>query len=111
MLTLIYALFDGVVGMEITLIGYGLCAVLYFVICFLFRCNRSGKGRVLIGWLVCELICDVLWYVIYYPDGYYVNYGIGGAAGMLLWPAALVGAAAMVSSVNANRYSKNADAE
>ena len=106
MLTLFYAWYDGVVGMEIALIGYAICTFLFFAVCFLFRCNRTGKGCVIAGWMICELICDVLWYLIYYPDGNYVNHGIGGAAGMFLWPAALTAAAILVTAINQEKHSE-----
>ena len=105
MLTVLYMLLDGIVGMGITLAGYALCVAAYFFLCFLFRCNRMGKRKVFFGWLACELLCDVLWYLIYYPNGSYVNYGLGGATGSLLLPAALAAAGVLVAAINQEKYS------
>ena len=35
MVTMFYAWFDGVMGMEITLMGYAVCVLAYFAACFL----------------------------------------------------------------------------
>ncbi len=100
MLIMLYMLLDGIVGMGITLLGYAVCAAAYFFICFLFKANRAGKRNVVLGWLTCELLCDVLWYLIYYPNGNYVNHGIGGAAAMLLLPAVLFITATLTTLIN-----------
>jgi len=100
MATMIYAWYDGVVGMEITLLGYAVCVLVYFAGCMLFRRNRAGKGSVLAGWLVCELVCDLLWYAFFFQNGDYVNRGIGGAAACLLLPVLLLTAGLIVTSLN-----------
>lgn len=100
MLTMLYMLLDGISGMEISLLGYAVCVAVYFLICFLFRSNRAGKGIVFLSWLICELLCDVLWYLIFYQNGNYVNYGIGGTTVLFLLPGTLFVAAVSVTVIN-----------
>ncbi len=88
MLTMLYMLLDGVVGMEISLVGYAVCTGAYFLFCFLCKANRKRKKHIVLGWLSCEILCDLLWYLIFYRNGDYVNYGVGGTAVLLLLPAA-----------------------
>lgn len=105
MLTMLYMLLDGVVGMEICLVGYAVCVAAYFLVCFLLRPNRAGKRRIVValGWLISELLCDVIWYLIFYQNGDYVNFGIGGAAAMLLLPGTLFLSAVITTAVNAEK--------
>ena len=66
----------------------GVCMLVYFAGCFLVRQNREkpARSRVLAGWCLTEILCGLLWYLIWFPGGTYHNYGIGGAAGVLLYP-------------------------
>lgn len=100
MVTMIYAWLDGVQGMEITLLAYAVCVLAYFGFCFLFRANRCGKCKVLLGWLVSEAACDVFWFLYYYQNGSYVNRGIGGATSCFLLPILLLAAALAVTALN-----------
>jgi len=102
MVTMIYAWFDGVMGMEITLMGYAVCVLAYFAACFLSRSNRAGKGKVMLGWLVCELSCDLLWYFCYFENGIYVNKGLAGSAACFILPVLLFTAGLIVSALNEN---------
>lgn len=110
MVTMLYAWHDGVMGMDITLVCYGICVALYILFCFLFRANRTGKGKVLLGWLACEGICDLVWWRAFYPEGYYVNHGISGTMICFLLPMLLVMAAMAVTALNMVKLEK-ADAE
>lgn len=91
MFTAIYSL-DKVVGAEIMLAGWILCAVVYVVVCGLFRANRTKSGMriVLLALLGAEVVADALCAFVYYDSGNYVNCGIGGTYGLLLWPLALL---------------------
>ena len=95
-----YMMLDGIVGMEISLLCYAVCTAAYFLFCFLFKANRTGKKRVLLGWVICEIFCDILWYLIFYQDGNYVNHGIGGAAALFLLPLVYFSAGIILSLIN-----------
>ena len=75
-------------GAEVMLAGVLVCALVYLAICLLLGVGRKERGiqRVLCALLVAEAVCDVLWYVMYFPDGQYRNWGIGGVYGAVLWP-------------------------
>ena len=100
MITMIYAWIAGVMGMEITLACYGICVLLYFGLCFLFRTNRIGKLRVLCGWLISEVLCDLFWYVCYFENGDYVNRGLAGSLACVLLPILLGLAGLVVTALN-----------
>ncbi len=86
MVTAIYSL-SQVYGAELWLLFWFVCAVIYLGISFLIKDNRTKKGikNVLIGLLVSEVIIDLVWTIIYYHNGTYLNYGIGAVYGLLLW--------------------------
>ena len=86
MVTAIYSL-SKVHGAELWLLFWLACVAVYLVISFLIKDNRTKKGvkNVLIGLLVAEVIIDLLWAMIYYRNGTYLNYGIGAVYGLLLW--------------------------
>lgn len=86
MVTAIYSL-SQVYGAELWLLFWFVCAAIYLGICFLIKDNRTKKGikNVLIGLLVSEVIIDLVWAIIYYHNGTYLNYGIGAVYGLLLW--------------------------
>ena len=92
-----------VVGAEILMAGFGICAVLYGLCCFLIRENRGKKSRrrVLLGFLIAAVACDLLWFLFYFPGGEYRNYGLGGVFAVFLWPCLLLLAGAIVTAYNA----------
>ena len=92
MVTAIYSL-SQVHGAELWLLFWVICAAAYFGICMLITQNRTKHGvkNVLIGLLIAEVIIDLVWAIIYYHNGTYLNYGIGAIFGLILWiPALLV---------------------
>lgn len=101
MLISIYAL-GKVVGAEILLAGVLVCALVYLAFCISFRSNRTGRGvkTVLHCLLGAELICDVAWWLIYFPCFEYHNWGIGGVYGAVLWPMLLFVAGVTATGVN-----------
>ncbi len=86
MITAIYSL-SQVHGAELWLLFWLVCVVIYLGISFLIRHNRTKKAvkNVLIGLLIAEVIIDLIWAIIYYHNGTYLNYGIGAVYGLLLW--------------------------
>ena len=101
MITAIYSL-SYVYGAELWLLFWAVCAVVYLAICGAFRTNRAPGAfkRVMIGLLVAEVIVDLVWALIYYDNGVYLNYGIGAIYGLLLWIPALVIAGVTVTLRN-----------
>ena len=91
MVTAIYSL-SFVHGAELWLLFWGICVIIYFVIGLLIKLNRNKKGikNMLIGLLIAEVITDLIWAIIYYHNGTYINYGIGAVYGLLLWIPVLV---------------------
>ena len=79
MLTALYSV-GSVVGADLWMKGVLLTSLAYFLICFSFRRSRSGRGvlAVLMGWLLTELLCDVVWLAEFWPGGMYHNGGLGG---------------------------------
>ena len=98
-------LLDNVYGAGVMLAGVLVCAALYLAGGLIPRCGRTRKGRktVLLGLLCGEAVCDLAWWLIYFPGGEYRNYGIGGVYGALLWPLALFIIGAVVGAINADR--------
>ena len=86
MITAIYSLTQ-VQGAELWLLFWLVSIVIYLGISFLIKHNRTKKGvkNVLIGLLIAEVIIDLMWAIIYYRNGTYLNYGIGAVYGLLLW--------------------------
>ena len=91
MITAIYSL-SRVRGAELWLLFWLVCVVIYLAIGFSLKNNRTGNGvkNVLIGLLTAEAITDLMWAVIYYNNGTYLNYGIGAVYGVFLWVPILV---------------------
>ena len=91
MITAIYSL-SRVRGAELWLLFWLVCVVIYLAIGFSLKNNRTGNGvkNVLIGLLIAEAITDLMWAVIYYNNGTYLNYGIGAVYGVFLWVPILV---------------------
>ena len=91
MITAIYSL-SRVHGAELWLLFWLICVVIYLAIGFSLKNSRTGNGvkNVLIGLLIAEAITDLMWAVIYYHNGTYLNYGIGAVYGVFLWVPILV---------------------
>lgn len=103
MVTAIYSLAQ-VHGAELWLLFWLICVVVYLVISFLIKHNRTKKGvkNVLIGLLIAEVIIDLIWAIIYYHNGTYLNYGIGAVYGLLLWIPILVVTLVIITAKNRN---------
>ena len=101
MVTAIYSL-SQVHGAELWLLFWLVCLVAYLILCFAIKCNRTkqGRKRVFIGLLVVEVVVDLIWAIIYYRNGVYINYGIGAVYGMFIWVPALIIATIIVSKKN-----------
>lgn len=101
MVTAIYSL-SQVHGAELWLLFWLVCVVIYLGISFLIKHNRTPKGvkNVLIGLLIAEVIIDLMWAIIYYHNGTYLNYGIGAVYGLLLWVPVLVVTSVIVTVKN-----------
>ena len=86
MVTAIYSL-SFVHGAELWLLFWFLCICIYLGICLMIKSNRTRNGikNALIGLLIAEILIDVIWGVIYYHNGVYLNYGIGAVYGVLMW--------------------------
>lgn len=91
MVTAIYSL-TFVHGAELWLLFWGICVVVYLSIGLLIKQNRTRKGikNMLIGLLIAEVFTDLIWAIIYYHNGIYINYGIGAVYGLLLWIPVLI---------------------
>ena len=91
MFTAIHSL-NNVIGAEYWLIGLLVCALIFVLGCLLFKQCRTPKGirTIVFSLLLSEIVCDIAWYLIYYPAGNYHNYGIGGVFVLLLWPVLLL---------------------
>lgn len=103
MVTAIYSL-SQVHGAELWLLFWLVCVVIYLGISFLIKHNRTKKGvkNVLIGLLIAEVINDLIWAIIYYHKGTYLNYGIGAIYGLLLWIPILVVTLVIITAKNKN---------
>lgn len=88
---------------EIWLIGWLVCALLYFAVLILPKKNKTKNGikNLLFYFLLAEILVDLVWALIYYNKSGYVNHGIGAAYGLLLWPVALV-----ISGIFATKLNK-----
>lgn len=104
MITAIYSL-SFVHGSELWLMFWLVCVSAYIGICFMMKPNRSRKAikTVFLGLLVAEVIIEIVWATIYYHNGTYSNYGIGGIYGLLLWIPALVFTSIIVTAKNIKR--------
>ena len=103
MITAIYSL-SFVHGAELWILFWFLCLIAYLGICFAFRTNRTKSGRktVLVGLLIAEVLIDLVWAIVYYHNGTYLNYGIGAVYGIVLWIPVLAVTAIIVSVKNRN---------
>ena len=80
-------------GIELVLTGCLLCLTVSS------RKNRTHRGlkRVGIAMLCCELLCSLLWLLIFYPNGAYHNYGLQGALFFLIYPVTLAVSGAVIA--------------
>ena len=103
MMTAIYGL-SLVHGAELWILFWFLCLIAYLGICFAFRTNRTKSGRktVLVGLLIAEVLIDLVWAIVYYHNGTYLNYGIGAVYGIIMWIPVLAVTAMIVSLKNRN---------
>jgi len=101
MVTAIYSLTQ-VHGAELWFLFWLVCVVVYLYICLLIKHNRTKKGvkNVLIGLIIAEVIIDLMWAIIYYDNGTYLNYGIGAVYGLLLWVPILVITLVIITAKN-----------
>lgn len=101
MVTAIYSL-DKVNGAEVMIFGWVVCAVIYVIGCFLPKGNRSWQGCREIFWylLASEIVTDIIWTILYYEDGHYINHGLGSIYGVLIWPMILLAAGIFVTMQN-----------
>ena len=89
MFTSIYAL-KWVIGAKIWLIGCIICLIIAFVAAFSIKTNRKRPN----------CIIDVVWFLMYFPNGEYVNMGLASASGLLLYPFILALGVTIVSMIN-----------
>ena len=89
-------------GAEVVLLANGLWLMLCVGGSFLFRCNRTpgGRRRLLWGIFLAAAFCDAVMFWALFPHGNYVNHGIGAAWGMLVYPAVVFAAAALLTAWN-----------
>lgn len=92
-----------VVGGELLLLTWGICAAIYLAVGFVRRKGRGRKGRyqlligLLIGLLVSEVLVDVIFFLTFFPGGEYRNWGVGSVSVVGVWPAALLAAYAITT--------------
>ena len=86
-------------GIELVLTGCLLCLTVFSTLTVSSRKNRTHKGlkRVGIAMLCCELLCSLLWLLIFYPNGAYHNYGLQGALFFLIYPVTLAVSGAVIA--------------
>ena len=101
MFTSIYAL-KWVIGANIWLIGCIICLIIAFVAAFSIKTNRKKPNSIVavIGIILSEILGDVVWFLMYFPNGEYVNMGLASASGLLLYPFILALGVTIVSMIN-----------
>lgn len=106
MITAIYSL-SHIYGAEIWIAFWLICFFLYAAICLLIPYNRSKRGikTVLLHAFIAAVSVDLIWMLVYYPGGSYINYGIGAVCGWSVWIVALVIAGVTAAQKNI-RYRK-----
>ena len=105
MITAIYSL-TYVHGAELWLLFWAICTAVYLAACYAIRANRM-KGafkRVLIALLIAEVVVDLIWALIYYHNGVYLNYGIGAMYGLFIWIPILIIAGVAVTLKNKRHW-------
>lgn len=102
MVTAVYSL-TYVHGAELWLLFWLLCVIGYLGICFMMKQNRTKNGirTIMIGLLIAEVIVDLIWAIVYYHNGTYLNYGVGAVYGVVFsWIPALIITAVIVTVIN-----------
>lgn len=102
MVTAIYSL-TYVHGAEIWLLLWLLGVIGYLGICLMIKPNRTKNGLriTMIGLLIAEVIVDLIWAIVYYHNGTYLNYGVGAVYGIVFsWIPALIITAVIVTGKN-----------
>ena len=86
-------------GLDLVLTGCLLCLTVFSILTVSFRKNRTHKGlkQAGIAMLCCELLCSLLWLLIFYPNGAYHNYGLQGALFFLIYPVTLAVSGAVIA--------------
>lgn len=86
-------------GLDLVLTGCLLCLTVFSILTVPFRKNRIRKGlkQAGIAMLCCELLCSLLWLLIFYPNGAYHNYGLQGALFFLIYPVTLAVSGAVIA--------------
>ncbi len=54
----------------------------------------------LIGLLIAEVVIDIVWAIIYYPNGTYMNYGVGAVYGAAVWIPVLLVTFVAINTIN-----------
>lgn len=101
MITILCSL-DEVYGAPMWALFWAGCVLVYMGACLLMRPNRSGRGikNLLIGLATADAVIELIWVMLYYPHGEYVNHGLAAAAGVLIWIPVLFAAGTMVTLRN-----------
>ena len=104
MFTSMYAL-EWVTGANIWLIGCLLCLLVTFAIAFAIKVNRvkSNVMHSILGIVIPAILCDIVWFILYFPNGEYRNMGLASASGLFLYPLCLAVGLIIVSSINKSR--------
>ncbi|HIT09414.1 MAG TPA: hypothetical protein IAB55_10105 [Candidatus Merdivicinus faecavium] len=86
-------------GLDLVLTGCLLCLTVFSILTVPSRKNRIRKGlkQAGIAMLCCELLCSLLWLLIFYPNGAYHNYGLQGALFFLIYPVTLAVSGAVIA--------------
>ncbi len=104
MITSIYAI-GRVTGAVGWLVGCAVCLIIAFAVAFSLKANRKMPNALMAtaGIALSALVCDVIWYLMYFPGGEYVNRGIAGAYILLLYPSVLALGVTVAWAVNRAR--------
>ncbi len=92
MLLAIYAAGTGYAATQAALFLFG-CVLIFLFYCLSFRVNRTKHGIIfiLLSLLANEIIYELVWFLVFFPRGNYLNPGLhGGLYGLGLWPTLLL---------------------
>ncbi len=110
MVTAIYsfAAFGSLRGMEVWMLFWIGCIVLYFVLFSLFPKNRSKQGwlRLLLHYAVAEIMLDIICGIHLWRFPALLEYGVGIVYGLLLF-AVLLGVSGIIATVKCYRKTDN----
>lgn len=76
-------------GGTLWLLFWVICAAIYLIFC-LIRKHTLKKGIVFLGLAIAEIVIDLFWTFLYYPQGTYIEYGLSAIFGLLAWIPVLV---------------------